>query len=88
MAALLVAGVMLAAYRCRRLWGAHAAWWQHDPAERRYLPGSASTRNGRTEMPNATSLRPMWPKSVMMRKSQHSDRQQPPAGHAPRIAAT
>ena len=45
-------------------------------------------RRRRTAMPRATSLRPMWPKSVMMRKSQQSERQQPPAGHAPRMAAT
>ncbi len=41
-----------------------------------------------TLMPIATSLSPMWPgPSAMMRRSQHSDRQHPPAGQAPRMAA-
>ena len=33
-------------------------------------------------------MRPMWPLSVMILKSQQSAMQQPPAGHAPRMAQT
>ena len=63
-------------------WGAHTTLNPLIPTSQKPLIPTSQTDT-------RTSFSPMWPgPSAMKRRSQHSDMQQPPAGHAPRMAAS